>query len=290
MIEFSKNELLAISYFAEGKNSINLLAKAMKLSVPQTYTIVRKLLEKKIILKSKGLIEFEKKTFISLLVRVLQDNKNLVNLFFGKRLCFLSGIIEKPLSINLISLKCDSAPELVYKFIHEAREIALVNKTPFGYLLNSEEWPQIKELLIELIKQDTLFDDILPIGSKIYQKNKKGILFSLKKLFDKASLTAFSIFDKYGIKLNSNYNYYFFPNTKLSIQDVFDHAALIAESEKDYRLKTYVCLFYLKNKNNLSDSGEIVQKIIDSFIGKPIEGYPSREEILQKAKLYDIRI
>jgi DNA-binding Lrp family transcriptional regulator len=281
---------LAVIQLANGKVTVASLAKALNLSIPQTYAVVRGLIEKKVIIRNKGLLVFEKRVSVSLLVRVLLEHNNLANNLFGKRLCFLSEIAENPLTVEVLSLKCASTPELVYKFIQDARKIALVKKTPFGYLINEENWPQVKELVVELVKEESLFDDRLPVGAKIYLKNKKGALFSLRGSFKDATLTAFSIFGKYGIKLLSNYNYYFFPKAKLSIQDVFDQAALIAEKENDYRLKLYVCLFYLKNRKSLSDSGEAVKKIIDAFIGKKVEGYPSRSDILEKAKLYDIRV
>jgi hypothetical protein len=290
MIEFSKNELLAIVWLGKGINSVDSLAKELRLSIPQTYVVVRGLIEKKIVVRNKGLLEFEKQPFISLFVRVLFGHENLVNNLFGKRLCFLSEIIDGPLRADVIATKCDSTLELVYKFIQDARLIGLIKKTPFGYMLNEETWPQMKEFLVELIKQDMWFDERLPVGAKIYLRNKKGVLFSLRGSFKEGVPTAFSIFGKYGIKVHLLFNYYFYPKTNLSIQDIFDHSVVIVEKENEFGLKMFICLFYLKHRSKLSNEGEVVRKIIDAFIGKKVEGYPPREEILEKCELYDIKV
>jgi hypothetical protein len=290
MIEFSKKELLAINQLGGGVDSVGGLAEKLGLSIPQAYVVVRGLIKKRIVFKNKGVLEFEKRPFISLLVRVLFGHENLAKNLFGKRLCFLAEMVDKPLKVDIIAARCGSTTELVYKFIQDARLIGLVKKTLVGYSLNEDNWPQMKEFLVELIRQDSLFDERLPVGSKIYSREGDRILFSLRDSFKEATLTAFSIFNKYRIKLFLLFNYYIYPKTKLSVQDVFDHAAIIAEKENDYRLRLYVCLFYLKNRTKLSDKGEIVRKIIDAYIGKKVSGYPSRSDILEKCELYDIRL
>ena len=143
---------------------------------------------------------------------------------------------------------------------------------------------------MEYKKHEETTDLRIPANSTIYYKNKKEIIFSNIADLD-ATRTGFSAYEKYGIKLLLTKNYYYLPKKTLTIQDILKHSLYITQKDKNIRNLTFICLFYLKNKNSLSSiKHPILNRIKQILKGKNIQGYPTLEEIKEKAEIYDIKI
>jgi len=143
---------------------------------------------------------------------------------------------------------------------------------------------------LEYKKHEETTDPRVPTNSIIYHKNQNEIVFSNKTDLD-AVLSGFSAYEKHGIKILLTTNYYYLPTKSLSKQEIFRHSLYITQKEKNIRNLTFICLFYLKNKNDLlSIKHPITDKIRQILKGKNIQNYPTLEEIKEKAEIYDIRI
>ena len=96
---------------------------------------------------------------------------------------------------------------------------------------------------------------------------------------------------EYGIKILTNENFYYLPEKKLSIKDVFRHSLIIAEKRNEHRYFLYAVLFYIKFRKNLKNIKSPVLSNIELILeGKQIKGYPSLSEIKEKAEQYDISV
>lgn len=200
----------------------------------------------------------------------------------SKRIQYLSGL-SKP---------------LVYKYLKNFLKYGVVIKEGTYYKLNNILWPDLVDFLEIYSKyQDVLAYD-LPTVSRIVHKSKNLKIFEVPadlEVDEKiATITAFSLFNKYGIPLRLNYNYFCIPPQKLDINDVFAHAAL---SSNNIRKRLFTILFYLKNKDslNIEDIDKkyklrgYVNKISAILKGEALKDYPSLEEIKQRMDLYDIK-
>lgn len=101
-----------------------------------------------------------------------------------------------------------------------------------------------------------------------------------------ATPTSFSAYGQYGIELALRDNYYILPKKKLSIADVFLHSL---DSAGDLTHKLFCILFYLKNKDKFESIKHPMVKEIDAVLqGKKVMGYPTVDDIRDRAELYDI--
>ncbi len=187
---------------------------------------------------------------------------------------------------------------LIYKYFKEFLKYGIVIKSGKQYKLNNILWPELINFLESYSKYQDVLAYNLPTVSRMLHKTKDLKLFEVPanlKVDEKtATITAFSVFDKYGIPLRLTYNYFSTPPQKLNINDVFAHSILCSNN---MRKKMFTILFYLKNKESL-DIGYInkkyklqayINKINTILNGEIIQGYPTLEEIKQRAQVYDIK-
>jgi hypothetical protein len=74
----------------------------------------------------------------------------------------------------------------------------------------------------------------------------------------------------------------------LSIQEVFIHSL---DSAEDLRQRLFCMLFYLKNRDKLGEVKHPMMKDIEAVLqGERIKGYPTLEDIRDRADLYGIRL
>ena len=199
--------------------------------------------------------------------------------------------ILKPKSINEIMRETNLKKSTIYKKIRIGRNIsAIVMNKNHKYTINEKIWPNLKNYLEENKRFEEIIDYRIPVNSIIYYKNEDEILFSNNSEL-KATLTAFSVYEKYGLKILLPTNFYYLPNKKLSKDEILLHSIYIINKEKDYRYLTYVALFYIKFRSEFSKIKNPVLKKIDNILkGDRIEGYPTLDEIREKGELYDIKI
>jgi hypothetical protein len=123
---------------------------------------------------------------------------------------------------------------------------------------------------------------IYPAQLSIAESNKE---------IENSSLTAFSVYPKYGINIIMPSNYHHIPKENLDIKQIFNDSLIILKDDKDYRKILYAILFYIKNKRKLKRiKHELVYKFQLILKGEKIEGFPSFEEIKEKARQYDLKI
>lgn len=187
---------------------------------------------------------------------------------------------------------------LIYKYFKKFLKYGIIKKEGKQYQLNNILWSE----LIDFLKSYSKYQDVLaynlPTVSRVLHKTKDLKLFEVPenlKVDEKtATITAFSVFERYGIPLRLTYNYFSTPPQKLNINDVFAHSILCSNN---IRKKMFTILFYLKNKESLNIEyinkkyklhGPI-NKINTILKGEIIQDYPTLKEIKQRAQVYDIK-
>ncbi len=280
-ISFSKNELEALRLL-DFFDDVGVIASALHVSQSQAYRVLKKLKEKGAIDKSV----LVSAPYLKKLVLLLRKHPNLVSVFRDSNLAILLQMIF-PKTVKKVSelLCCDE--QTVYKLVQQARRIGLVLKIKNQFVINGDNWPLGKEFFEDLLRQEMSFDKRTPKDSVIYFKSEKEILFSTNSSVD-ASRAAFSAFADFGVKVLPVTNYYYSPKNKLVAQEVFDQALQVTKSDFDYRNLVFLAIFLLKH--NVKSDDEIVKNLYRVFGGSSIEGYPSKKDLQEKAKLYGVSL
>ncbi|MFH1174155.1 MAG: helix-turn-helix domain-containing protein [archaeon] len=283
----SITELKAISELGNGKSSITELATTLKISKSQVYRIAEKLNRKGIVALSEGELQPEKKTHVSMLLKLLAKASNLANPLSGTGMQIYQAIIE-PKTVKEIETETCLHKSTVLKKIRQGRKMSLLLLKNRTCQLNDKIWPDAIQFFIELQKYEYSLDQRIPINSIIYSKNSKEIIFSNNQDID-AQKTAFSAYENYGIKLLLLTNYYYLPKKSLTKKEVFIHSIYVTEKSQDMRHLIYVALYFAKYKNELSKIRHpIVENLKKILLGEKIAKYPSLEEIKDRAQVYNV--
>jgi predicted transcriptional regulator len=280
-VSFSRNELLALRLL-DSFDDVGAVTSALRVSTSQAYRVVKKLKEKEAI--GGGVLVSA--PYLKKLVLLLRKHPNLVSVLRDSNLAILLQLLS-PKTVKEVSglLGCDE--QTVYKLIQGARRIGLVLKIKNQFVINGANWALGKEFLEDLLRQEMSFDKRVPKDSVIYFKSEKEILFSTNATVD-ASRAAFSAFADFGVKVLPVTNYYFLPKKKLSVQEVFDQALLVTKTDFDYRNLVFLAIFLLKHTVKSND--EIVKNLYRIFGGISIDRYPSKKDLQEKAKLYEVSL
>jgi len=287
-MNLSKPELKVLEQIAKNNTKVLEIAHALKKSDKQIYRTSKNLIEKGFIELSRGKITAKKTTHNTLLLQLLSQHPNLIEMLSNNGIQIFSATLSQK-DVNQIINETKLKKSLIYQKLKQASNVSIIKKENKNYALNSKLWGKLKEFLEEYKRFSESVDKRIPANSIIYKKTNKELLFSNKGKID-ASLTAFSCFKKFGIKLLLTTNYYALPKIKLSKKEIFMHALLIAEKEKTIRYLIFVSLFYLKFKKELSIKHPIVDKLKLILKGNDISGYPNLQEIKDRAEMYDIKI
>ena len=286
---FSKTELEMLSEVGKGTISISELAETLKISSSQIYRLAQNLQKKDILQYSKGVLNVAGKTYINMLLLLLSKAKNLSEPFSGTGLQIYSTLIE-PKTVSEIEKETGLHKTTVLKKINQGRKMSLVLKEQKKYRINEKIWPDAKELLIEIRKFEDSIDERIPVGSVIYFKNEKEILFSTMMRVD-AEKTAFSAYEKYGLGMLLVTKYYFLPKRNLTKKEVFRHSLFVAEKEPETRYLIMIALFYVKYKNELSRiKHKVMENILKVLSGETVLGYPALTEIRDRASVYSLKV
>lgn len=288
-MRLSEKELKVIEQVAGGNNRVIGIAKTLNRNRSQIYRIAQKLEEKGVLNLERGALIPKEATHVSLLLQTLARYPSIIMPLSDCGIEVFTAILE-PKSVIEITTKTGFKPSVIYRKLEIAKNMSFINSKNKKYIFNERIWPTVKELLIEIKKYEEARDKRAPPGSVIYFKNEKEIIFSCEEEID-ATLTAFSAFKNFGIKILTPYRYYYLPKKLLSKRDVLMHAIHVAEKEKGISNKIYIALFYRKHKKNMKNiQHDIIKKINKVLRGQKIKGYPSLAEIKEKAEIYDIGI
>jgi predicted transcriptional regulator len=289
MMELSRTELQIIGNVARGVSRPKELAKALKKSLQQIYASLRSLEKKGIISRKRGSVELSQKTHVSLLAKRLITHPNLADILSDSGITILSAMI-KPLNVNELIKATGLKKSVVYKKVRQGINLSILRKENGKYFLNDKIWGELKETLTELKNYEETLDMRVPVDAVIYHKTDSEIVFSTVRSQD-APLTAFSAYKDNGLSVFFPVNYYYLPEKKLSLREIFLHSLYVAEKDKDFRELVYVALFYLKHRNSLKGiKNPVLETLKKVFIGEKISGYPGLKDIHEKAQQYSIRI
>jgi len=290
IMQLSQTELNILNQIALGNNKIENIAENLNKSNSQIYRAQQKLSENGFLQLNRGYLEPKRTINTSQILNLLSRYPNLNQLFSDSGLTILTSIL-KPKSIDEIIKDTNLKKSTIYKKLRLGKNISAITLDEnHKYTINKKIWPNLKDFLEQSKKLEETIDNRIPVSSVIYHKNENEILFSNKFELN-ATPTAFSIYEKYGIKLLLPTKFYYLPNKVLSKQDILLHSIYVLDKEKDYRYMIYVTLFYVKFKDRFLKIKHPTLELIRSILrGKKIIGYPTIDEIREKGSLYDIRI
>ncbi|EMR75292.1 hypothetical protein MBGDF03_00828 [Thermoplasmatales archaeon SCGC AB-540-F20] len=289
-MQLSEIELKTLQQIANDNIAIKKIAETLNKDLSRIYRTKNKLIEKNYVEFFQGRVIPKKITHIHLLLQLLIKYPNIINVLSRSGIPIFTELLHSK-TVEEVELNTKLKKSIIYKKIKQGIDInAIIQKKNYKYVINEKIWKELKDFLLEYKKHEETTDSRVPTSSIIYHKNQNEIVFSNKADLD-AVLSGFSAYEKHGIKILLTTNYYYLPKKSLSKQEIFRHSLYITQKEKNIRNLTFICLFYLKNKNNLlSIKHPITDKIRQILKGKNIQNYPTLEEIKEKAEIYDIRI
>jgi predicted transcriptional regulator len=293
-MHFSRTELQTIAELAKGNTSINTVAEALNKSEKHIYRIVQQLEEKDLAALSAGEIIPKQSTLMVRLTQILDSYPNLIPLLADSGISILISLLETK-KVGEITEEADVKKSTVYAFLKKALKISLVKKDGDLFVLNERLWGDVADLLREIRDIERLLDPRVPYNSVIYYKDRDEVIYSNKYGGNSGEKTGFSVFEKEGIKLLLPTTYYYYsekePEKELTKEDIFRHALYVAEKEPSVRHFIFLALFYCKFEEELKDvKHDIVGNLKLVLQGERIKGYPSFEEIKEKAEIYGIEI
>jgi len=205
----------------------------------------------------------------------------------GRRVELLSRLDSQPKSLETLAGVNGISNDTVYYYLQGFRPLGIVSRSMQGkaylYSFNYIIWPELKDFVTALREFQVL--RLVPREALLIKSYENSVLFKSLKQQD-ATLTSFSAYSEYEIKLGLRDNYYTLPKRELSIQEIFIHSL---DSAEDYRQRLFCVLFYLKNRDKLKDARHpMIESIQVVLRGEHIKGYPTREDIEEQAELYGI--
>lgn len=288
-MELSQNELKALQIMAGGETGIKQIAVRLGISLKQAYRVCKALGQKGLLQRERKAVMLSKVPMAVMLSNLISENPNTIPLLADSGITIFIALLAQK-STAQIAAESGLKKSIIYRKLKQALSISAARKEKGKYIINDKVWPKLKELLQAIKTQEETIDSRAPLGSVIYFKNKKEILFSNKADIG-ASLAAFSRYADYGIKLLLHTNFYYLPKKKLSLKQIFLHSLCIAEKENYIYYIIYIALLYIQHKQLLSSVRHpIIENINKVLKGQKVEGYPSLAEIKEKAELYDIKV
>lgn len=289
-MQLSTTELQILNQLAKGTTSIQGIATNLNKDQSWIYKRKQSLLHKGIIQFNQGKIQPTKHTHVALLLQLLNHHPTLITLLADSGIPLLMALLNHTSTIKDLEQLTSYKKSIIYKKLQQATNQSIVVQTKQKtYALNTKIWQDLIMFLKELQRYEQTTDPRIPAASTIYHKKAQSILFSTSYQVD-AAITGFSAYAHYGITLRLPTIYYYLPKKPLTRHDVFLHSLIITEKDTSIRHITYVALFYLKYNNKVQAiTHPILTNIKQVLKGKTLQGYPTKEEIQEKAELYDIR-
>lgn len=205
----------------------------------------------------------------------------------GRRVELLSRLGQSPRSLEILAEETGISSDTVYYYLQGFRSLGIVSRSMQGkaylYSFNYIIWPELKDFVTALLEYQVL--RLVPRDALLIRSYENSVLFKSLKQQD-ATLTSFSAYSEYGIKLGLRDYCYTLPKRELSRGEIFIHSL---DSAEDYRQRLFCVLFYLKNRDELKGARHPMMKSIRAALrGEHIKGYPTRDDIEEQAELYGI--
>ncbi|OPY48615.1 MAG: Sugar-specific transcriptional regulator TrmB [Methanosaeta sp. PtaU1.Bin060] len=206
-----------------------------------------------------------------------------------RRVELLARLDQTPKSLEALARETGIPSDTLYGYLKGFLRLGVVKRSREGraylYSFNYILWSELKDFVTVLMDYRAL--RLVPRDALLIKSYGDCVLFKSIRLQD-ATPTSFSAYEDYGIELGLRDNYYTLPKRDLSIQEVFIHSL---DSAEDLRQRLFCILFYLKNKQKLESVDHPMMKDIKAVLqGERIKGYPSLEDIEDRAELYEIEL
>ena len=266
------------------------ISSSLKISQSLAYLDLSRLETLNLIDKINEKIKISQKKFARDLANLLNEDETLMETLANLGIPILSILTEKH---NLIAIanETKTSAATIYPYLRKLIKRNIIKKEKKEFVFNKELWDDLYQFII-LYHEDCILNKFnVPNNAKTYYLSEEEAIFSLPIEYKEATKTAFSSYEKYGIRLFEKEIYYRLPinkkiNEKIILLDSFK------VSKNSARKKLYCYLFYLKNQKKLkrikSEELEIFKNIIKD--NKKYPDYPTKEEIIEKADDYDIQI
>jgi DNA-binding transcriptional ArsR family regulator len=230
------------------------------------------------------------------LLKELSEKYDIATLLRGANEELLLAL-TRPMTAAEIQASTGLAQSTVYQGLRRLAAIGAVRKIGDAYTLIEDR--QL-EAFIDLVRRERKAVGIEPHATLIRSDGYK-----LKKVLAgrgaRGTLTAFSLFPKFGFDYTSPHDFYIDPPRKISIEDVLIHALACSETKAD---KTICALFYLKNFKRI-DPAKVKREAKEFGVlplwldlqnyarGRPIinvESFMPWDEFLEKASVYGVKV
>lgn len=205
------------------------------------------------------------------------------------RVELLARLDQVPRSLEDLAMETGILADTLYGYLKGFLRLAVVKRSRKGkayrYSFNYILWSELKDFVASLLEYQVL--RLVPREALLIKSYGSHVLFKSIRLQD-ATPSSFSAYGNYGIELGLRDNYYTLPKRELSIQEVFLHS-LDSSGELPQRL--FCILFYLKNRDKLESIDHPMMKDLKAVLqGKNIRGYPTMEDVMDRADLYGIQL
>jgi len=249
-------------------------------------------------LKEKGLLEKEDHRIVLAEASPAESFKRLYYnhraspfhlILADRRVDLLYRLDQNPKSVEMLSKETGIPSKTIYYYLKDFIILGIVRKTKgirgslysFNYII----WGELKDFVISL--QEHRFRRLIPRDALLIRSYSDNVLFKSIRRHD-ATPTSFSAYGDYGIDLGLRDNYYTLPKRDLSIKEVFIHSL---DSAEELQQRLFCILFYLKNRNKLDGIEHPMMNEIKAVLeGERVKGYPSIEDIRDRAELYEIEL
>ena len=273
--------------------------KVVSRSLVSTY--LNKLIRKGFIEKRGRKFSLSSNRFVRILANVLLEDSTIIEVLANEGIPILAHLVNKPgLNAPGLSKEVGISESSIYPYLRNFLKKQILKKEKETYSFNRDIWENLYQF-INLYMHHYILEQFkkVPKNAQIYYESPYEIIFSLSYEFQDAQKTAFSVYDKNGIKIREREHFYRFeqlPKKKISIQIVLLDSLKIAGASglESGRRRLHCYLFYKKNIKFLKkvkhpDLDKL--KMIVKGKGKiKYDKFPSYEEIIHKGEDYDIQI
>ncbi len=206
-----------------------------------------------------------------------------------RRMELIARLDRIPKGLDALAMETGIPSDTLYGYLKDFLRLAVVKRSREGkayrYSFNFILWSELKEFVTLLQEYQVL--RLVPREALLIKSYGDSVLFKSIRPQD-ATPTAFSAYEDYGIELGLRDNYYTLPKRELSIREVFIHSL---DSAAELSQKLFCILFYLKNRDKLEAIDHPMMKHLKAVLqGERIKGYPTQEDIEDRADLYGIKL
>ena len=284
----------ALNAVLEEQMNIKDLAKAVSLSYRRTAEITRDLLQQGYLVKGDGKVGLAS-TALATAFRKISARYDTVKLLGESREKVLFALLDS----NTIQ-DINSTTKLSYRTIRRALDTLLetgaVKEREKRYAIAEDQELQFFLTTLREERQKRLVE---PYAEIVYASPEAILKRVPLGRGAKGSLTAFSVFDKYGIELRPIHRYFIQPERELNIEEVLVHAIVFSTNPVEL---TDSAVFYAKNRDaiDLGRVRETARKLGVSDLTMDLENYsrnlttsfPEKflpwDEFAEKARLYGV--